>query len=170
MPATLPQLLRCHCLHAPPLLGSLIANPTTRCSPARKPPQPHATSSVRALPAFAATRSQCSCRRCTQRTAELQHRQLRHPSETRCQRRCPSCSDVIAYTHRHSSARPLQTAQPAAAQRANRPSPKHTTSSGHCRRSHSAAAADARSVPLSFSIVSRVILPRLGASDAAPAA
>jgi hypothetical protein len=52
------------------------------------------------------------------------------------------------------------------------PGPQHASSSAHCRRSqapaHSAAAADARSVPLRFSVVSCAILPRLGASDAAP--
>ncbi len=91
VPATLPQLLRCHCLHAPPTLGSPRANPTVRYSPASK-----------------------------------------------------------------------------------RPSPHHPSASMHSRRSeppaHSASPADARSVRLSSSDVSCVILKRLGANDAAPAA
>ncbi len=56
----------------------------------------------------------------------------------------------------------------------NRPSPQHTTSSMHSRRSeapaHSTSPADARSVLLRSSDVSCAILKRLGASDAAPSA
>jgi hypothetical protein len=179
VPATLLQLLRCHCLHETPpprLVPSQAPQTPLQSQPHAQQPEPATCNIIRAWPAFAATRSQRSCRRCTQRTAEVQLHQLLHPGETRCQRRCPITSeaDLIACTHRHSSARPLQTAPPAAAQRANRPSPQHATSSAHSRRSqppaHSAAAADASSVRKRFSIVSRVILPRLGASDAAPAA
>jgi hypothetical protein len=91
VPATLPQLRGFYCLHIPPPLGSLLAIPTTRYSPAR-----------------------------------------------------------------------------------NLSGPTYAASSMHSRRSQtptdSAAAANARSIPYSHSDFSCVILPRLGASDAAPAA
>jgi hypothetical protein len=90
VPATLPQLLRCHCLHAPPPLGPPLANPHQPLQPRAQPPQPAARNIIHAQPAFASTRSQRSCRRCTQHTSEVQRRQLRHLCETRCQRRCPS--------------------------------------------------------------------------------
>ncbi len=110
-------------------------------------------------------------RRCTQRTAEVQRRQLRHPSETRCQRRCPSCFDPIACTYRRPSARlckPYRPLQPRA-----QPS-QPTARSIICalpafattRSQRSAAAENARSVLSRFSEVSCVILPRLRASDA----
>ncbi len=73
----------------------------------------------------------------------------------------PLGSPVASRTTRYSPAR-------------NRLSPQHAISSAHCRRSqaraHSTSPADARSVPPRFSDVSCVITPRLGASDAAPAA
>jgi hypothetical protein len=174
VPATLSHHLRSRfdCLHAPPPLGSPIANPTTRCSPARKPPQPTAGNIIHAQPAFVATRSQSSCSRCTQRTAELQHRQPRHPAETRCQRRCSSCLNPIACTHRRPSARPVASLTTRCSPAHNRPSPQHATSSMHSRRSqplaHSAAAADARSLLLRSSFISCSILTRLGASDDVP--
>ena len=74
-------------------------NPHLPLQPHAQPPQPAARSIISAQPAFASTRSQRSCPRYTQRTTEVQRRQLRHPSETRCQRRCPIVSDVIACTH-----------------------------------------------------------------------
>jgi hypothetical protein len=177
VPATLPHLRRSRCLQAPPPLGSLLAIPTTRYSPARNRSGPqHAASSMHSrrsqapahtpaaanarsapprssdvsdaivlrlgasdaapsaptsfpartaaprlaprnphhplepraqplrpnlrniihkLPAFPSTRSQRSCRKCTQHTVELQRLQLRHPSETWCQRRCPCSFDII---------------------------------------------------------------------------
>jgi hypothetical protein len=123
---------------------------------------------------FASSRSHPSCRRCTQRTVEDQRRQLRHLCETRCQRRCPIVYEGIACTHRRPSARPSQNPTNRYSLAHNCPSLQHATASTHSRRSqapaHSAAAADARSVPVRFSEVSCVILKRLGASDAAPAA
>ena len=74
--------------------------------PARNRPSQHHPCTAYAQPAFASTREQHKPSRCTQRTAEVQRRQLRHPQETRCQRRCPSCSDIIDCTHRRPSARP----------------------------------------------------------------
>jgi hypothetical protein len=114
-------------------------------------------------------------RRCTQRTAEVQRRQLRHPSEARCQRRCPSFSDPVACTHRRPSARPLPNPPPATALRATAParSTHHHRQRipGVCKYPPTAQLApDARSVQLRYSDVSCVIPPRLGASDAAPAA
>jgi hypothetical protein len=111
VPTTLPQLLRSSCLHAPPPLGSPLASPHHPLPPRAQPPQPATRSIIRTRPAFASTPSHRSCRRCTQLTSEAQRRQLRHPSETRCKRRCPSCSDVIACTHHHpsqTSTHPLQ--------------------------------------------------------------
>jgi hypothetical protein len=107
VPATLPPLLRSSCLHAPPPLGSPLASPHHPLQPRAQPPQPATRSIIRTRPAFASTRSQRSCRRCTQLTSEAERRQLRHPCETRCQRRCPMCSDVIACTHRCPSQTPF---------------------------------------------------------------
>ncbi len=67
----------------------------------------------------------------TQRTAEIQRRQLRHPSETRCQRCSPNIFDVIVCTHR----RPSQAPPPATAPPATASGPQHAASSRHCRRS-----------------------------------
>ncbi len=109
-----------------------------------------------------------------QRTAEVQRRQLRHPSETRCQRCCPSCFDVIACTHRRPSARPAQAPPPATAYRpaALAHSTQHHDDIAGARKHPLTAQAQpmARGVPPRSSDVSCVILPRLGASDAAPAA
>ena len=55
MPATLPQLLRSDCLHAP------SQNPTTRYSPKRNRPQSTARNTIQAQPVVASTRSQRSC-------------------------------------------------------------------------------------------------------------
>jgi hypothetical protein len=113
VPATPPQLLRSdphplqsNCLPAPPPLGSLRANPGLRLQPRAQPPQPTPRIIIHALPAFASTRSHHKPSRCTHCTTEVQRRQLRHPSETRCQRRCPIISEAIACTHRRPSARP----------------------------------------------------------------
>ncbi len=81
--------------------------PTTRYSPARnRPSSQHAASSTHSRRSQAPAHSAAG-RRCTQRTFEVQPRQPRHPSEARCQRRCPICSDMIDCTHRRPSARPL---------------------------------------------------------------
>jgi hypothetical protein len=88
--------------------------------------------------------------------------------------RCrPSSSDEIACTHRRPSARPSQTLPPATAPSAT--ASAHSTQHHPCTagvRNHPLTvklAADACSVPLRPSNVSCGILPRLGASDAAPA-
>ena len=83
--------------------------------PSAQPAQPTAGNIIHAQPAVASTRSQRKPSRCTQRTAEVQSRQLRHPSETRCQRRCPSWSDPIVCTHHRPSARSSQAPPPATA-------------------------------------------------------
>ena len=119
VPATLPHLLRCYCLHA----QLPLANPATRYSLARNRPSPqHATSSTHCRRSQAPAHS-ASCRRCTQRTVEVQRRQLRHPSETRCQRRCPNISDPIVCTHRRPSARPSQNPNHPLQPRAQPPQP-----------------------------------------------
>jgi hypothetical protein len=57
---------------------------TNRYSPAHTRPSPHhATSSAQSRRSQPPAHSAAS-RRCTQRTAQVQRRQLRHPSETRC--------------------------------------------------------------------------------------
>ena len=123
MPATLPQLLRSHCLHMHRRPSARPSqNPTIHYSPTHiRPPSPqHPASSAHSRRSQAPAHS-AAARRCTQRTAEVQRRQLRHPQETRCQRRCPSCSNVIDCTHRRPSARPSQTPPPATAPRATAP-------------------------------------------------
>jgi hypothetical protein len=91
VPATLPQLLRCNCLHTPrPPLGSPLANPHHLYSPARnRLSQKHTTSSMHSRRSQAPAHSPAAAD-ARQRTSEVQRRQLRHPSETRRQRRCPS--------------------------------------------------------------------------------
>jgi hypothetical protein len=173
VPTTLPQLLQSDYLHAPPPLGSPLANPTTRCSPAHiRPSLQQATSSAHCRRSKAPANS-ASCRRCTQRTAEVQRRQLRHPQETRCQRRCPIISDPIVCTHRSPSARPSQAQPPATA-----PPPTASACITHHRCTLLAFASIhpqrqlppmSRSVPLRSSEISCVIRTRLGPSDAAPA-
>ena len=74
--------------------------------------------------------------RCTQCTTEVQRRQLRHPSDTRCQRRCPIVSNPIVCTHHRPSARPSQSPHRLLQRRA---SPQHAASSTHSRRSHAPA-------------------------------
>jgi hypothetical protein len=124
------------CTHRrPSARSSRLANPTTRYSPARH----RARNVINALPAFASISSQRSCPRCTQRTTEVQRRQLCHPSETRCQRRCPSISDVIDCMHRRPSARPSQTPPPATAPRATAPAHSPQLYPMHSRRSHAPA-------------------------------
>jgi hypothetical protein len=108
----------------------------------------------------------------TQRTVEVQRRQLRHPSETRSQRRCPSCFDPIVCTPPAPLGSPLAAPTTCNSLAPNRPSPQHTPSM-HSRRSQAPAKQPqlppmSRSVPPRFSVVSCAILPRLGASDAAP--
>jgi hypothetical protein len=140
-----------------------------------KPPQLAARNIIHAQPAFASTRSQR--RRCTQRTTEVQRRQLRHRKEARCQRRCPSCSDPIVCTHRRPSGSPLAELPPPAtatfASALNKHHHQRTADKHHHQRTagvrkDSLMAADARSIQLRSNSVSCVILPRLGASDAAP--
>jgi len=99
-PATLSQHLRSNCLHAPPPLGSLLASPITRYSRACNRPSPqHATSSPHCRRSQAPAHSAAAADE-HKRTVEVQRRQLRHPSEARCQRRCPIISDSIVCTHR----------------------------------------------------------------------
>jgi hypothetical protein len=126
VPATLPQLLRCKCLHAPAApRPAPCRTPTTRYSPARNRPSPHAASSTHSRRSQAIAHS-AAARRCTQRTTEVQRRQLRHLSEARCQRRCPIISEVIVCTHRCPSARPSPEPPPARPlqPRAQPPQPK----------------------------------------------
>jgi hypothetical protein len=150
-PATLHQLLGSECLQAPPPLGPALAEPPPPATAPRATASAHSmhhhpcTAGVRKHPLTAPLPS-----RCTQRTAEVQRRQLRHPQKTLCQQRCPSCFDPIACTYRRPSARtaaPRQTPRqiPPSLQLRTRPAlPQHATSSMHGRRSqaptHSAAA------------------------------
>ncbi len=174
MPATLRQLLRSDCLHAPPPLGAPDASPTTRYSLAPNRPSPqHATSSPHCRRSQAPAHS-ASCRRCTQRTEEAQRRQLCHPQETRCKRGCPIIVDLIVCTQtapRLAPRKPHHPLQP----RAQPPQP--TTRSIITALPAFASTREqrqlppmSRSVPPRFSVVSCVILKRLGPSDAAPAA
>jgi hypothetical protein len=73
------------------------------------------------------------------RTIEVQRRQLRHPSETRCQRRCPIISDLIACTQRRTSARRSQAPRTRYSPARNHLSPQHATSSMNSRRSQERA-------------------------------
>jgi hypothetical protein len=145
---------------------------TARCAPASAhSTQHHPMHSRRSqAPAHSA-----AARRCTQRTKKIQRRQLRHLCETRRQRRCPSFYDAIACTHRRPSARPSHNPPPSATA-PRTPAPARSTQHHPCTagvRKHPLPAqllANARSVRLRSSDVSNVILPRLGASDAAPSA
>ncbi len=175
MPATLPQLLRLNCLHAPSPLSSPLAKPHHPVQLCAQPPQPTTRKIINAQPAFASTGSQRSSCRCTQRTMEVQRRQQCQPSETRCERRCPSCSDrIVCTTTAAPRIAPRKTPTPATAPARNRPSAQHATSSMQSWRwqapAPSAAHADARSAPPRSSDVSCVIHKRLGASDPAPSA
>jgi hypothetical protein len=96
-------------------------NPHHPLQPQAQSPQPAASSN--AQPALASIRSQRKLSRCTQRTTEVQRRQLRHLCETRCQRRYPSCFDLIACTHRRPSARPSQNPHHPLQPRAQPPQP-----------------------------------------------
>jgi hypothetical protein len=124
VPATLPRHLRCDCLHASPPLCSPRAEPSPPATaPRATAPAPrHATSSMQGRRSQPPAHS-AAARRCTQRTAEVQPRQLRHPSETRCQRRCPVISDPIVCTHRRPSARRAQALTSCYSPARNRPSP-----------------------------------------------
>jgi hypothetical protein len=112
------------CLHEPPPLGSPLAEPPPPATAPRATAPAHSThhhpctAGVRKHPLTAPLPS-----RCTQRTTEVQRRQLRHPSETRCQQRCPSCADRIACTHRRPSARPSQNPHRPLLPRAQLPQP-----------------------------------------------
>jgi hypothetical protein len=108
VPATLPQLLRLNCLHAIAAPRLAPRKPHHLLQPRAQLPQPTSCKIINVLPAFASSRSQRGCGRCTQRTTEAQQDQLRHPSDTRCQRRCPIISDPIFYTPPPPSARPSQ--------------------------------------------------------------
>ena len=79
--------------------------PTSRYSLCATPAAQHASSSAHSRRSQASAHSAAGPR-CMQHTSEVQRRQQRHPSETRCQRRCPSCSDVIVCKHCRPSARP----------------------------------------------------------------
>ena len=133
------------CTHRRRLGTPLAKPPPPATAPCATPAAQHASSSAHSRRSQAIAHSAAG-RRCTQRTAEDERRQLRHPSEARCQRRCPSCFDVIACTHRRPSARPSQTPTTRyspAASTSIRLSPHHATSSAHSRHSqapaHSAA-------------------------------
>ena len=177
MPATLPHHLRshwlgCNCLHATPPLGSPLAIPTTRSSPARNRPSPqHPTPSMHSRRLQAPTHSAAD--------ADARSVQLRS-SFVSCvilprlgaSDAAPSSPNLLSAGIRRPSARPSQAPPPATVSRTT--APAHSTQHHQhiCRRSqasaHSAGDADAHSVPLRFSSVSCVILTRLGASDAAP--
>ncbi len=136
---TLPHLLRYDCLHHPPPLSSPLANPTTRYSPAPNRPSPQHTTSSAQCQRLQAPAHGASCRRCTQRTDEVQRRQLRHPSETRCQRRCPSISDGIACKHPPPLGSPLASPTNRYSPAPNGLGPQDAESSAHCRRSQAPA-------------------------------
>ncbi len=91
------------------------------------------------------------------------------------QRRCPSISDRIVCTQPPPVGSPLASPTTRYNPTPNRLDPQHTSSSPYCRRSQCTRSQQqlppvSRSVLLRFSVVSCVILKRLGASDAAPAA
>jgi hypothetical protein len=70
VPATLPQLLRCKCLHATAApRPAPCRTPTPRYSPAHNRPSPHAASSMHGRRSQAPAHS-AAARRCTQRTTE----------------------------------------------------------------------------------------------------
>jgi hypothetical protein len=160
VPATLPQVLGSHCLHAPPPLGS-----------------PHAKSRniISALPAFASTHSQ--------RSWPPMHAAYHGGPATSA---APSLRDSVSATlPQHLRTKSLhappalgsplaQPPPPAPAPRATASahSPQlHLCAAGVCKHPLTAQlAADARSIPPRTSDVSCVILTRLGVSDAAPAA
>jgi hypothetical protein len=172
MPATLPQLLRSDYLHAPPPLDSPLTIPTARYSPAcnRLGPQ-HAT--ALAQPALASSRSQHSCR-------DACNVQRRYSDVS-----CGICPRLGASDAAPSS--PIQLPARTTAPRLAPPKPHHPLqprakppqpatrniisafAGGSQASARSAAAPDARRVPLRSSDVSCAISARLGASDAAPA-
>ncbi len=139
VPATLPHHLRSNCLHALPPLGSPLENPHHPLQPRMQLPQIATRSIISAQPASAKARSQRKPSRCTQRTTEVQRRQLRHPSEARCQRRCPSCSDVITCKRRRRVGTPLAKPPPPATAPCATPAAQHASSSAHSRRSQAPA-------------------------------
>ena len=171
----LPQLLPCDCLHAPPPLrvGSPLASPTTRYSPARHHPTRNThhpcTAGVRKHPT----------------TAQLP------PMSCSVPLRSSDISCVILPRLGASDAAPAELISlpartfPLGSPHAELPPPAtapRATAPAHSTQHHQRTAgvrkhplpaqlpADARSVPRRFSDVSCVILSRLGASDAAPAA
>ena len=170
VPATLLQLLRCHCLHETP-------PPRLVPSQARRPsatPAPRTTAracNVQHHPCTAGVRSHPL----TAQPPPMHAAYRRGPASSAA----PSWRDSVPATPPHHLGSRFLHAPPlldSPLQQLNiRYSPalhqgglQHATSSpAHCRRSqapaHSAAAADVRSVPLRSSDVSCVIPPRLGA-------
>jgi hypothetical protein len=126
VPATLPQLLRSHCLHMHrrPSARPSQTPPSATAPRASNPSPQHALSSMHSRRSQAPAHSAAGCK-CKQRTKEVQRRQLRHPFETRCQRRCPISSDPIVCTYHRPSARRLQS-PPSATARAHPPQPTRT--------------------------------------------
>jgi hypothetical protein len=168
-----PHLLRYDCLHTPPPLSSPLANPNRPLQPRAQPPQPTNTTSSPHYRRLQAPAHGASCLRCTQRTDEVQRRQLRHPSETRCQQRCPIISNLIGCTQQRPTARRLKPPPPARAPHATasaRNTPNSPCTAGGRKHPLTAQLPPMHtSAPPRSSAVSCVILPRLGASDAAPA-
>jgi hypothetical protein len=129
--AILPRLGASDAAPAPPIaLPARTAAPRLAPRRTHHPLQPRAqpppANSTQHHPCTAGARSQApahsaAARRCMQRTAEVQRRQLRHPSEARCQRRRPSSSNPIVCTHRRPSARPSRNPPPATASHATAP-------------------------------------------------
>jgi hypothetical protein len=143
--------------------------------PSAQQPQPTACSIIHAQPAFAATRSQHSCaadaRSVPPRPRYVSCAILPRLGASDAVPSSPIALSAYTAAPRNAARKPHQAPPPAAA--------PHATASAHSiihaqpasqAPAHSAAAAHARSVPERFSVVSCVILPRLGASDAAPAA
>ena len=159
VPATLPQLLRYYCLHAPPPLGSPLANPTTRYSPARN------------CTTASAGNAQLHQRICRQSQASAHSAAAADAHSVRLRSSDVSCvilerlgaSDASPSSPKSLPARttaPLLAAcnppPPATGPRATARAHTHTQAPGH-----SASPSDARSVLLRSSDVSCVILPIL---------
>ena len=175
MPATLPQLPGSHCLQNSTPLGPPLAKPPPPATaPRAQPPQPTARNIIHARPAFASTRSQRSWppmhtahHRGSVSSAAASLRDsvqatLPQLLRSNCLHEPPPLGSPLADPQRPLQPRPT--------------APAHNTQH-HQRiagvRKHpltAQLAADARSVPPRSSDVSCVIPPRLGASDAAPAA
>jgi hypothetical protein len=165
-----PHHLRCYCLHEQPPLGSPLAGPTTRYSPARNRPSPHYTPSMH-IRRSASTRSQ--------RQLPPMHAAYRRGPALSA---APSLRDSVPATPPHHLRCHFLHAQPPLGLPLAGPTTRYSLARHHpTRNTHhprtagvrknpltTPAAADARSVPLRCSVVSCAILPRLGASDAAP--